>query len=397
MTDLRQADGLCRDCASPAAASRCPACGSRRVVRHAELHRLSIAHLDCDAFYASVEKRDDPALADRPVIVGGGHRGVVAACCYVARLYGVRSAMPMFKALELCPHAVVIRPNMRKYSEVGHRVRQIMLEVTPLVEPLSIDEAFLDLTGTQDLQGGSPARTLIRLVRRLETELGITASIGLSYNKFLAKVASDLDKPRGFKTIGRAEARDFLDGKPVGLIWGVGKALEKKLHAEGMLTIGQIREREEHWLVGRFGAMGRRLYRFAHGRDDRKVEPDEPVKSVSAETTFAGDVCAPDELRARLWPLCETVARRAGSSGVAGLSVVLKLKTADFQQVTRSRRLDAPTRSAEEIFRTGGALLDRLADGTRFRLIGIGIADLVDPEAQHPDLLDLGAGHSPSP
>jgi DNA polymerase-4 len=243
------------------------------VVRHAELHRLSIAHVDCDAFYASVEKRDNPTLADRPVIVGGGHRGVVAACCYVARLYGVRSAMPMFRALELCPHAVVIRPNMRKYSEVGHRVRQIMLELTPLVEPLSIDEAFMDLTGTEAVHGGSPARTLIRLARRLESELGITVSIGLSYNKFLAKVASDLDKPRGFKVIGRAEAQDFLDGKPVGLIWGVGKALEKKLHAEGILTIGQIREREEHWLVGRFGAMGRRLYRFARGQDDRKVEP----------------------------------------------------------------------------------------------------------------------------
>jgi DNA polymerase IV len=245
--------GLCRDCGAPVAPghARCHGCGSRRVTRHAELNVLSIAHIDCDAFYASVEKRDNPRLADLPVIVGGGQRGVVAACCYVARLYGVRSAMPMYKALALCPHAVVLPPDMKKYQDVGRQVRAIMLELTPLVQPLSIDEAFLDLTGTGRLHGGSPARSLILLVRRLESEIGITASIGLSYNKFLAKVASDLDKPRGFKAIGRAEALDFLGPQSVGLIWGVGAALQKKLEQDGIRTIAELRERDEVRLMKR--------------------------------------------------------------------------------------------------------------------------------------------------
>src|SRR5262249_49745019 len=215
---------LCRDClaVSPQRPARCPACNSPRLVAHADLHSLAVAHLDCDAFYASIEKRDNPALRDQPVIVGGGRRGVVLACCYVARLYGVRSAMPMFKALAACPHAVVIRPDMAKYREVGRAVRTQMQALTPAVEPLSIDEAFLDLTGTEPANGMAPAQALVELVRRIEATLGVTASIGLSYNKFLAKIASDLDKPRGFAVIGRAEAGAFLADKPVGLLWGVG-------------------------------------------------------------------------------------------------------------------------------------------------------------------------------
>lgn len=370
---------ICRDCAeSMGEARRCPSCGSRRSVRHLELHSLSIAHIDCDAFYASVEKRDNPGLADRPVIVGGRHRGVVAACCYVARLYGVRSAMPMFKALDLCPDAVVLPPDMRKYAAVGRTVRAMMQELTPRVEPLSIDEAYLDLSGTERLHGASPASALVRLVRRLETEIGITASIGLSFNKFLAKVASDLDKPRGFKVIGRAEAAGFLAPQPVSLIWGVGRALEKKLQADGILTIGDLRERDEHWLVRRYGVMGRRLFRFARGQDDRRVEPHEPAKSISAETTFDRDLSDPADLEQRLLPLCETVARRAQAAGVSGASVVLKLKTADFHQLTRSRRLETPSRLAEDILATARGLLRKEADGSAFRLIGIGLSDLID-------------------
>lgn len=392
---------LCRDCASawrlPAEgagreAARCPRCGSRRLLGHGELATLSIAHIDCDAFYATVEKRDNPALAPLPVIVGGGRRGVVSACCYVARLYGVRSAMPMYKALDLCPDAVVLPPDMRKYAEVGRAVRSMMREVTPLVEPLSIDEAYLDLTGDGRPRAESPARTLIRLVRRFETELGITASVGLSYNKFLAKVASDLDKPRGFKVIGRKEAPAFLEPQPVGLIWGVGKALEAKLHGEGIVTIADLRKREEHWLVGRFGAMGRRLYRFARGEDDRRVEPPDTAKSISAETTFETDLFDEEDLKQRLHPLAERVARRAGMARLAGSSVVLKLKTADFSQLTRSRRLDRPTADAGEIWRTACALLEKEADGTRFRLIGVGIADLHDAAEVQPDLLAPGGG-----
>ncbi|UEM22463.1 DNA polymerase IV [Skermanella mucosa] len=383
--------GLCRDCGAEAGpgAARCPACGSRRLTRHAELHALSIAHIDCDAFYASVEKRDDPKLADLPVIVGGGQRGVVAACCYVARLYGVRSAMPMFKALSLCPHAVVLPPDMKKYQAVGREVRARMLELTPLVQPLSIDEAFLDLTGTERLHGGSPARTLIRLVRRLETEIGITASIGLSYNKFLAKVASDLDKPRGFKAIGRAEALDFLAPQPVGLIWGVGAALQRKLEQDGIRTIAELRERDEHHLMKRYGVMGRRLYRFARGEDLRTVDPDEETKSISAETTFNHDIADLDELVNRLWPLCETVARRLKAQGLAGGSVVLKLKTAEFRQATRSRKLGSPTQMADAIFQAALPLLEREATGIQYRLIGIGCADLAEAvRADPPDLLD---------
>jgi DNA polymerase-4 len=384
--------GLCRDCGGQvtSAHTRCQDCGSRRVTRHIELNSLSIAHIDCDAFYASVEKRDNPRLADLPVIVGGGQRGVVAACCYVARLYGVRSAMPMFKALALCPHAVVLPPDMKKYQAVGRQVRAAMLELTPLVQPLSIDEAFLDLTGTERLHGISPAHSLILLVRRLENEIGITASIGLSYNKFLAKVASDLDKPRGFKAIGRAEALDFLGPQPVAMIWGVGAALQRKLEQDGMSTIAELRDRDEVWLMKRYGVMGRRLYRFARGEDLRTVDPDEETKSISAETTFNQDISDLGELQHRLWPLCETVSRRMKAADLTGGSVTLKLKTGEFKQVTRSRKIATPTQMADTIFNAVLPLLEREAAGQAYRLIGVGCADLTPIDrADPPDLLDL--------
>jgi DNA polymerase IV len=384
----------CRGCgalASPAPGWRCSHCGERRSIIHPELDLLSIAHIDCDAFYATVEKRDNPELRNRPVIVGGSHRGVVAACCYIARLSGVRSAMPMFKALKLCPDAVVIPPNMAKYRKAGEEVRQLMLSTTPLVEPLSIDEAFLDLSGTEAVHGGPPSETLIRLARRIEDEVGITVSIGLAGNKFLAKIASDLDKPRGFAVIGRTEARDFLAPKPVGLIYGVGEAMRRRLAARGIVTIGQLQGLSERVLGAEFGAIGRRLYRFARGEDDRKVDPDAPTKSISAETTFDEDLSAKEALLAELWPLAQTVSRRLKQAELASQTVAIKLKTADFKILTRHRRLSDPTQLAEVLYQAGRPLVEQEADGREFRLIGIGAEALVEAEnADPPDLLDLG-------
>lgn len=387
---------LCRDCGHEARidkpTARCPECASRRLLAHPELDMLDIAHLDCDAFYASVEKRDNPDLAERPVIVGGGRRGVVAAACYIARTYGVRSAMPMFKALKACPDAVVIRPDMAKYSSVGREVRTLMRHATPLVEPISVDEAFLDLTGTRRLHGGSPARTMASLVRRIASEIGIPASIGLSYNKFLAKIASDLDKPRGFAVIGRAEAVEFLAGREVGLIWGVGQALRKRLLADGITRIGQLQIMDESGLVARYGSIGRRLARFSRGIDDRHVEPHADTKSVSAETTFDQDITGADRLARLLWPLCERVARRLKSTGLAGQTVTLKLKTANFRLRTRARTMDTPTQLAEVIYRAAAPLLEKEADGTSYRLIGVGTSRLSPAaDADPPDLLDPDA------
>ena len=370
---------LCRDCGHqpPLDAEACPACGSVRVVRHQELHDLAIAHLDCDAFYAAIEKRDRPELRDVPVIVGGRHRGVVAACCYIARTYGVRSAMPMFKALKACPDATVIKPDMKKYTAVGREVGAMMLGLTPLVEPLSIDEAFMDLANTESLHGASPAATLAALARRVEDELAITVSIGLSYNKFLAKIASDLDKPRGFAVIGRAEAKSFLSDKPVGMLWGVGPAMRQRLAGDDITLIGELARVEEAELVTRYGKIGKRLSLCARGEDNRPVNPDRETKSMSSETTLDEDISDLEKLRPILWQLAETVARRMKKSGIAGEGVTLKLKTSDFRNITRPRHLKNATQSAEEMFRTAEPLLAREADGRAFRLIGIGAHDLV--------------------
>ena len=390
---------LCRDCLTTGegetghSGGRCPSCAGPRLVGHPELHQLSLAHIDCDAFYATIEKRDRPELRDRPVVVGGQKRGVVAAACYVARLYGVRSAMPMFKALKACPDAVVIPSDMAKYRAVGNQVREIMRSYTPLVEPLSIDEAFLDLSGTEALHGGSPALILAKLTRQLEQSLQVTASVGLSFNKFLAKIASDLDKPRGFAIIGREEATEFLASKPVSLIWGVGKALQKTLAQDGIHRIGDLRRFEERELTARYGAIGSRLHRFCRGEDNRPVDPQAPTKSISAETTFEHDLSDGTALRAVLWPLSETVARRLKAARLAGQTVTLKLKTDQFKLLTRSSQLSDPTQLAERIFKTGAALLEREADGRSFRLIGIGTSDLrAEAEADPPSLLEPDRG-----
>lgn len=358
------------------------------MIFHSELETLSVAHLDCDAFYASVEKRDDPSLANRPVIVGGGHRGVVSAACYVARTFGVRSAMPMFKALELCPHAAVVRPNMEKYSRVGRQIREMMQAATPLVEPLSIDEAFLDLTGLEAVHGAPAAVTLVRLVRRIEREAGVTVSVGLSYNKFLAKFASELDKPRGFACVGAAEAISLLAPRSVGAIWGVGPAMLKRLTADGLTRIGDLQQLDRFTLARRYGGMGDRLYHFARGIDDRRVTPYRPAKSVSAETTFDHDVSDLDEIERRLRPLADKVASRLVKARVAAGTVTLKLKTADFRTITRQRQLERPTQDGDQLWRTSALLLQEEGEGARYRLIGVGGDQLFDQAVVDSDLFE---------
>ncbi len=382
---------LCRDCLTPfETGPRCPACRSPRVVAHPDLFDLSIAHMDCDAFYASVEKRDNPALADKPLIIGGGRRGVVSTACYVARIRGVRSAMPMFQALKLCPEAVVMKPRMEVYAETSRRIRAMMEELTPAVEPLSLDEAFLDLTGTARLHGAPPAVMLARLVRRMRDELGLTGSIGLSHNKFLAKIASDLDKPHGFSVIGAAETEDFLADKPVGMIWGVGATTRAALEAAGIRTFADLRRWDSRDLHARFGAMGERLWQLARGRDARRVSANAPVKSISNETTFAEDTGDPEALDGHLWRLSEKVADRAKAKGLAGRVVVLKLKRADHRLVTRRLALREPTQTADRIYRTAAGLMGQAAGQAPFRLIGVGLSELATAEAadRSGDLLD---------
>jgi len=386
--------GFCRDCLAlqRTQARRCDACGSPRVVRHPELYKLSLAHIDCDAFYAAVEKRDNPALRDKPVIIGGGTRGVVSTACYIARIHGVHSAMPMFKALAACPDAIVIKPDMDKYAKVGREVRAMMQDLTPLVQPISIDEAFLDLAGTQELHRHPPALVLARFSQRVEQEIGISVSVGLSYCKFLAKVASDFDKPRGFSVIGEAEAVSFLRDQPVTMIWGVGKAFASVLERDGLRTIGQIQALERGELMKRYGSMGDRLFHLSRGEDTRRVSPDREAKSVSAETTFNSDLSEPGDLIPVLRQLSEKVSGRLKKSGIAGRTVVLKLKTRDFKTRTRNRQLADPTRLADRIFDTGLKLLQAEMDGTRFRLLGIGVSDLSDDSRADPfDLVDINA------
>ena len=384
---------ICRDCdaeADPSTGGRCARCGSPRVLRHPELDELSIAHVDCDAFFAAVEKRDNPALRDVPLIIGGGRRGVVAAACYVARTYGIRSAMPMFKALAACPHATVVRPNIARYSEVGREVRQAMGALTPLVEPISIDEAFLDLTGTDRVHGATPAEVLIRFARKVEREIGISVSVGLSYNKFLAKIASDQEKPRGFSVLGRADALDAIGSRPVGILPGIGKRTEEKLHRAGFRLVRDLRERPPAEVAKLLGRDGTRLARLARGEDDRRVDPRRETKSVSAETTFNADMARFDELEPVLWRLCERVSSRLKKSSLATRSVVLKLKDVGFRLSTRTRSGLPATQLATRIFEPARSLLREECDGRLFRLIGVGAADLCPAEeGDRGDLADL--------
>ena len=384
---------LCRDCLTqgeaPARPERCPACGSRRMLAHAELTRLSIAHIDCDAFYASVEKRDRPELRDVPVIVGGGVRGVVTTACYIARQYGPRSAMPMFKARKLCPDAVIIKPDFRKYVHESRRIFDKLRELTPLVQGLSLDEAWLDLSGTERLNGGPPALTLARAQAEIERETGLGVSIGLASNKFLAKVASEIDKPRGFAVIG-SEAAAFLAPRPVGVLPGVGPAFVRTLERDNYRTVGDLARAGAAVLAKTYGAYGLRLAELAEGRDARAVNPGEDRKGISAENTFNTDLSDLSALEDELWPLCEKVAGRARRDGLTGRVVTLKLRTTDFKIHTRRRTLAVPTQTARALFSCGRELLRTEATGRAFRLIGIGMADL--HEAGTPDDLFGGDG-----
>jgi DNA polymerase-4 len=385
--------GFCRDCLTDAGtAKRCVACGSPRLVRHSAIATLTIAHVDCDAFYATIEKRDNPSLVDKPVIVGGGKRGVVAACCYVARTFGIRSAMPMFEAKRRCPDAVVIKPQMSKYVEVGRAVRRAMLALTPQVGPLSIDEAFLDLTGTERLHGMSAAKLLARFALQIGRDLGITVSIGLASNKFLAKIASDLDKPRGFAVLDLAEAPAFLAPKPVSFIYGVGAVSAARLAADGYRLIADLQCADPRELMRRYGQEGQRLSRLSLGIDERKVDPSDETKSVSAETTFNTDISALRPLEQTLWELTERVSARLKAKGLAGSTVTLKLKSADFKLCTRARSLPQVTQLAAKIFAAGRDLLAHETGATRYRLIGIGVSNLAEVEGDElADLLDRRA------
>ncbi|HBF91912.1 MAG TPA: DNA polymerase IV [Hyphomonas atlantica] len=382
---------LCRNCFHmfEEDAPACPSCGHERLVRNSRLAELGIAHLDCDAFFAAIEKRDDPSLKNKPVIVGGGKRGVVATCCYIARLYGVRSAMPMFQALKACPDAVVIKPNSEKYRIAGLQVREKMQALTPMIQPVSVDEAYLDLTGTNTLHKAPPAVSLARLAAEIERDVGITVSIGLSVNKFLAKTASELDKPKGFAVIAAEEAEALLAPKPVGFIHGVGPKLAKKLSLDGYDTIEDLQRTELRQLIGKYGETGMWLKNRAHGIDNRPVRNDEERKSVSSETTFHKDMSDPAWLEDQLWRLCVKTADRAKATGLVGNVITLKLKTADFRTLTRRLSLAEPTQLAQTLFRSARILLAKEANGrTRFRLIGIGISDLSEHRADSVDLLD---------
>lgn len=382
----------CRACSAEGHGPEpCQSCGGRQYIAHSELATLGIAHVDCDAFYCSVEKRDNPDLADKPVIVGGGTRGVVSAACYHARIYGVRSAMPMFKALKACPQAVVVRGDMNKYAYEGGRIRDMMKALTPLVEPLSIDEAFLDLSGTQRLTGKTPAQQLIDLQNDILAQIGVTVSIGLSYNKFLAKTASDLDKPQGFAVIGREEALDFLAPKPVGFIYGVGPAFSRNLNKVGIQTIADVRKRSDKEMAKLFGDIGLHLARLARAEDSRAVNPGSERKSVSAETTFNEDISDLETLKDRLWMICVKTADRSKAKNLAGRVVTLKLKTNYFETVTRRRTLPQPVQLADVIFKACEPLLEKEANGRHFRLIGVGISDLSEPIGDSGDLLDPSA------
>src|SRR5580704_9757723 len=366
---MKEWRAFCRDCLADAvAAEACSHCGGTRILAHPELNRLAIAHLDCDAFYAAIEKRDDPSLRDKPLIIGGGTCGVVSTACYIARKSGVRSAMPMFQARKLCPQAIIIKPRIGYYAEAARQIRALMRALTPLVEPLSLDEAYLDLSGTERLLGMAPAMTMAKLALDIEREVGITVSIGLSGNKFLAKLASELDKPRGFAVIGMTEAKSFLRDKKVGIMRGAG----------------QVQDADPRQLAERYGATGLWLYRMAHAQDPRRVDPEGEMKTISSETTFSKDLSGYAELESVLWRQAERVSARAKAKGLAGKTIVLKLKTADFRLRTRSASLDAPTQLADRIFRTAQAALKREANGTRFRLLGVGLSNLMPADSADP-------------
>ena len=380
---------ICRECLSTfdSKVLYCANCESLNLISHKEIEKLDIAHVDCDAFYASIEKRDNPKLKNSAVIIGGGRRGVVATACYLARIKGVRSAMPMYKALKLCPSAIIIKPNMSKYRDASRKIQNLMNQLTPLTEPISLDEAFLDLSGTKKLHKKIPAVLLAELSKKINQEVGISVSIGLSYNKFLAKICSDLDKPKGFSLLGRGDSKKFLSSQPVEILWGVGKILKRKLNDDGIKTISQIEELGIKEVINRYGSIGSHIYSLSQGKDLRRVVPQRQIKSISHETTFENDISDKEVLEKKLWSLCEKVSKRSKEKGLGGQTITLKLKTKEFKLISRSCTIDEPTQIGELIFQNSKTLLDREDDKVKYRLIGVGISNLKDSELC--DLYDL--------
>ena len=380
---------ICRECLSTfdSKVLYCANCESLNLISHKEIEKLDIAHVDCDAFYASIEKRDNPKLKNSAVIIGGGKRGVVATACYLARIKGVRSAMPMYKALKLCPSAIIIKPNMSKYRDASRKIQNLMNQLTPLTEPISLDEAFLDLSGTKKLHKKIPAVLLAELSKKINQEVGISVSIGLSYNKFLAKICSDLDKPKGFSLLGRGDSKKFLSSQPVEILWGVGKILKRKLNDDGIKTISQIEELGIKEVINRYGSIGSHIYSLSQGKDLRRVVPQRQIKSISHETTFENDISDKEVLEKKLWSLCEKVSKRSKEKGLGGQTITLKLKTKECKLISRSCTIDEPTQIGELIFQNSKTLLDREDDKVKYRLIGVGISNLKDSELC--DLYDL--------
>ena len=334
-----------------------------------------ILHVDMDAFYASVEERDQPEIAGRPLIVGGlaKSRGVVAAANYPAREFGVHSAMATSKALKLCPDAIILPPRMDWYSQIARQIREIFHRYTPEIEPLSLDEAFLDATGSVRLFG-SVEEIGRKIKENIWSELRLVASVGVAPNKFLAKLASDMDKPDGFTVITPDRIQEALDPLPVTRIWGVGKVTARKFHALGIQTIRDLRARSLEQLKERFGNHGEHFWKLARGIDDRVVVPDREAKSVSHETTFPTDIEDPDQLRAWLLELTEQVARRLRNSNLVARSVQLKVRYDNFDTITRSKRLEQSTSSTQAIWQTAIHMFeDKLPDRRlRVRLLGVG-------------------------
>jgi DNA polymerase-4 len=386
---------ICRDCAfeTALAAAACPRCASPRVLALTADHdELQVAHADCDAFFATVEKRDHPELADKPVLVGGGRRGVVAAACYLARMGGARSAMPMFKALTLVPDAVVRRPDFSRYKAASHGVRRIMQETGAVLEPISIDEAYLGMEGVE-----APVATLVRMALRIEQEVGVTVSIGLGPNRWAAKLASDMEKPRGFTILSQDAAERHLRGKPVRILRGVGEAMARRLNADGFATTDDVRRAGPARLESLYGRHGRMLYDSAYGRGRSEVAPPGKRKSVSSETTFGEDLPVGPALMERFSHVCRRTAERAEQADVRGRTLVLKLKDSRHQSLTRSETLSAPTRCAEVLHKTLEPHLQAEAEKGPFRLIGVGLGNLVFDDEAVQSTLPLTPSHAEAP
>lgn len=390
---------LCRDCIyffegdeKTIFQNQCPNCGSRRLIGHEILDKLSIAHIDCDAFYANIHKRDDKSLLHQPVIIGGGKRGVVSTACYIARTFGVKSAMPMFQATKLCPNAIIIKPNIKLYAKVGREVKQLMQELTPIVDSVSIDEAYLDLSGTQRLHKANPAQSLARLANKIEKEIGISVSIGLSENRFLAKTASELDKPRGFFAISKADVPKILWHKNISLLHGVGPSTVNKMAKLGINTIEQLAKSDEAFLFKHLGPNSSRLIKMANGEDNRGFEDNIKRKSISSETTFFNDISDYSELIIILQKLCERVGREARQKKLAGRCINIKLRTANFKTINRQVSFENSTQSGRNMFIIAKKLLENELKFAPFRLIGIGLSDLINEEnADKGDLINQNA------